>query len=596
MPFTYQNIDGGPAAGSIAALMLRRGEIAAQQANAVANANARAAEVGGQAWAGAAQNIGQSIASIPGQIQQQKEQALRQQIGQQQLAGGAIDVKEKQKKLEDDVTMARIYQGAYGQAPSQQPGFQGPTQPGSPQAGAPAPSADGLPPGMVKGANGVVTIKPDYLTNAMAQAGMGDKIPGVLAGLTAYQEKAASLAKLQGEIAVQTRDALGSLGATVEAAGNSAPAFHLAALMAIHNGQITTEQIKPYLDQVEQNPAMVGAITKQLQSGSPKQTELNSAALTAKSRQQTADTGSTRLTLETPKIAAETQVAQNTASGTTPMTPYQTAELANRSSQLKLEAEKFAETVRHNKEGEEGATLSEPARKKLSEYFATTGLIPPLGMGKAAAAMRKQVIEGAAADFPNVTIASNAANFKANQDSLKNITGTLDTLESFSKAAGKNLDQFVSLANKIPDTGVPWANTPIRLLNDKMVGAEYAPAVNAARAVATREVARITGDPKLKGVLSDAARAEVDGLVPQDITINQLKRVIPVLLNDMSNVHTSLSEQKDAINSRIGVSGSTPAVTAPKFSVGQVVQVGGKTVKITALHPDGTFDGDEVKK
>lgn len=41
--------------------------------------------------------------------------------------------------------------------------------------------------------------------------------------------------------------------------------------------------------------------------------------------------------------------------------------------------------------------------------------------------------------------------------------------------------------------------------------------------------------------------------------------------------------------------GSPDAQAKPSFSVGQVVIVKGKKVKITTLHPDGTFDGEEVK-
>ena len=38
---------------------------------------------------------------------------------------------------------------------------------------------------------------------------------------------------------------------------------------------------------------------------------------------------------------------------------------------------------------------------------------------------------------------------------------------------------------------------------------------------------------------------------------------------------------------------STAAKSAPK--IGDIVTIGGKTIKITAIHSDGTFDGDEVK-
>src|SRR5438094_310035 len=60
MPFQYEGYRS-PFANSIAELMLRRGDSAARQA-----------EQSGNAWAGAAQNIGQAVAAIPSQIQQAK--------------------------------------------------------------------------------------------------------------------------------------------------------------------------------------------------------------------------------------------------------------------------------------------------------------------------------------------------------------------------------------------------------------------------------------------------------------------------------------------------------------------------------------------
>lgn len=286
MAFEYQPFVQ-PYGASIGDLIARSHDAEAHAAEMIGQAQARAAEMKGAAWAGAATNIGHDIAAIPQEIARTKELQQRGALTDLQLKSGAISLAEQQKKQADDETLARIYQGAYGQAPAQtQPGFQGPTQPGSPAApDASAPAASSaLPPGMEQGADGVVTLKADYLTHAMAAAGMGDKIPEVLSNLTAYQEKAATLAKTRGEVAVQTRDALGALGATIEGAGNTPQAFHTAALLAIHNGQLTPDQIKPYLDLVDQNPANVATITAQLQRGSKEQTTLNTAAATAAAR------------------------------------------------------------------------------------------------------------------------------------------------------------------------------------------------------------------------------------------------------------------------------------------------------------------------
>ena len=48
--------------------------------------------------------------------------------------------------------------------------------------------------------------------------------------------------------------------------------------------------------------------------------------------------------------------------------------------------------------------------------------------------------------------------------------------------------------------------------------------------------------------------------------------------------------QKNGIN----VSGETGSAGA-SYKVGDTVQIGDKRIKISAIHADGTFDGDEVK-
>ncbi len=74
-PFTYDPYRN-PYAGTIAEMLMRRGEIGARSAENIGGINARATEQRGAAWAGAAQNIGQIAAGIPLQIQQRREQML----------------------------------------------------------------------------------------------------------------------------------------------------------------------------------------------------------------------------------------------------------------------------------------------------------------------------------------------------------------------------------------------------------------------------------------------------------------------------------------------------------------------------------------
>lgn len=210
------------------------------------------------------------------------------------------------------------------------------------------------------------------------------------------------------------------------------------------------------------------------------------------------------------------------------------------------------------------AGVTQDAIDKAAVKYHQTGEMSGMGMGNAV--LRRQIMNREAELYPGGSLAGNAAAYKANASALKNITGTLSTLSAFETTAGKNLDQFLALAEKIPDTGVPWINTPLRLLNDKAVGSVNQAAFAAARDVALREIARVTNDPKLSGALTDSARAEVSSFSPKNATFAQIKKVAAVLKQDMANVHSGLEEQQADLQRKVGDSGgSTPAAAGGKI-------------------------------
>lgn len=194
--------------------------------------------------------------------------------------------------------------------------------------------------------------------------------------------------------------------------------------------------------------------------------------------------------------------------------------------------------------------LKGDALDQSADRYLQTGQLPA---GMRSPGMAAAIINRAAERGAGQSIAANTAGYKANEDSYKNVTKTLDTLSGFESAAVKNIDMFKGLVSKLPDTGVPWINQPLRTLDEKLVGAEWMPAINAAREIANREVARVTNDPKLSGVLSDSARSEVSSLNPKDATLAQIMHVTDLMKQDMANVHSSLSMQKADIGKRLGI-------------------------------------------
>jgi len=204
--------------------------------------------------------------------------------------------------------------------------------------------------------------------------------------------------------------------------------------------------------------------------------------------------------------------------------------------------------------------------KAEGAIYARTGIMPSLGTGSGAG--RSKILHYAHAWArekglkPDELVSMRAA-YAGDKASLLAFTKQFDQIKSFEQTASKNLDLFLSLAEKIPDTGVPWLNIPLRLLNEKLVGADNMAAVNTARNVANNEIAKVTSGGGLGGVLSDSARHEVAEYNPKEATFAQTKKVAGILKIDMANRIGAMTEAKADIMNRLGggepAGGHTPA-------------------------------------
>ena len=207
--------------------------------------------------------------------------------------------------------------------------------------------------------------------------------------------------------------------------------------------------------------------------------------------------------------------------------------------------------------------MSDPAVDQAAQKYLDTGQLPG-GFGAAAIARNNAIMNRAAQMSPGARLAANSAEYKANSATLTPLTKSLSNLTAFENTANANLKQFTDLAAQIPDTGIPWLNTPVRSLSQNVVGSTLMPAVNAARQVALTEISRIVSNPNLTGQLSDSARSEVMGLSPENATIPQIKRVVGVLQQDMANRRTSMAAQVSDIQNRLGIApGQSTGATTP---------------------------------
>lgn len=209
-------------------------------------------------------------------------------------------------------------------------------------------------------------------------------------------------------------------------------------------------------------------------------------------------------------------------------------------------------------------SMTDPAIDQAAQKYLDTGQLPS-GMGGAAVTRNNQIMNRAAQINGGASLSANSAEYAANKSTLTAATKQLNNLQAFENTANANLKQFTDLANAIPDTGVPWLNTPVRALSQNLVGSTAMPAVNAARQVALTEISRIVSNPNLTGQLSDSARSEVMGLSPDSATLPQIKAVVNVLQQDMANRRTALQAQVSGIQSRLG-GGAPPPPSSAQFT------------------------------
>lgn len=472
-------------------------QILQQRGNAIAQGQLQS----GQGWAQALGQIGQNIAALPQQLAQQRAQQQDAQLRGLQIQNASGDLANEQLQRQRTEALNAI----------------------------------------------IARLPKDQMLAAVKT-----EAPWAYEALRKqYDDSEAKAAETASHIAAAREATIKANQATAQyvddhlgivAAAGYSPAVFSRVLEQVETSPLG-EDFKPHIDQIRQQ---LGAIQDPAQQQAfIKQTV--DALMTPDQRKKLADASSAQSGAQ-----VQGQIAAGMQGG---LTPDQQGHLA-------IERGNAAETAAHNRiqEGIERQKLANQQADvtpltpegldAAAMMFAKTGQLPALGMGDKTT--RKQIINRSAALMPGLDVAANKADFTANQSSLQNVTRTLDTLIAFENTAGKNLDQFLELAKKIPDTGVPWLNTPVRVLSGAAVGSANQAAFNAARDVALREIARVTNDPKLSGVLSDSARAEVSALSPKNATFAQIKAVAQTLKNDMANVHSSLSEQRDAIQGRIG--------------------------------------------
>jgi hypothetical protein len=477
----------------------------------------------------------------------------------------------------------------------------------------------------------------------------------VVKSLREADKAKADLHKTRGEVAVQEQDYAGGLAAMVKAADYSPEAVQLA---ISHAHQAGYEQQAQQLQQLlaPENQGKIKPLMDALIQQSPAQQKLITEAATAAAHTKQADTAASvapstinRNTAEavsaearTPGERAKSDIEMASAAALKTMTrdDWQKgldATVADKNSPLYQRTQaavstalsrgdlKSAQTAIKDAGDQLGKTetavataratapikidvatqtaqsradatgLTDEDYQRSGEQYARTGVMP--AMGRDSITRGKIVHAGNAWAKDNGLSPSDVVTMQAayagDKDSLRNFQKQRDQIVSFEQTAQKNLDLFINAASKIPDTGVPWLNTPIRKLDASIVGSENMAAVNAARQVANNEIAKVTSGGGLSGVLSDTARHDVASYNPENATFKQTLAVAKILKEDMANRHQAMDATLGDIKSRIGGGPQTPAATPPAGTVHYIdngvsydIPGGKEAARFLATHPN----------
>lgn len=492
MPTRYEGYVS-PHAGTIADLILRRGEQSARSTENLAAIQARAAETRGNAWAGAVGSIGEIARGIPLQIAENRE---RQSI---------TAARDARTRLETD----SVDRAAQGEKMLQESIARHRTEEGTDFA---AVAAD------------VAQFDPDAATKFLTLA------EKTKAGRDALKAQKLAAAKEAARIEAEIADSA------------ETPEDFLATVGLYHaDGLIDDATVANITQAIQSQPWE--ALKPRIVGRSP---EYQAAAATRKKDAE-----------ELAKTEAETAKIKNQPAEKPPNVGSLEDFLVKKygptpsAAQIVSGRREFEAAGRAPQPADEIVELSPEGQDAAAMMFAKTGTLPPMGTGKAAAAARTKVINRAAVLMPGLDVASAKADFGANQDSLKKLQGQRDAIGAFEETALKNLDIFIETAKKITDTGSPFFNKPIRAIQESGLGSAELTAFNTARRTVIPEFAKILANPGLSGQLSDSARHEVEEVVSGNATLKQTLAAADILKRDAANRRSSYDDQIAAIRQRI---------------------------------------------
>lgn len=177
---------------------------------------------------------------------------------------------------------------------------------------------------------------------------------------------------------------------------------------------------------------------------------------------------------------------------------------------------------------------------------------------------RAQITEELYGGGQNPDLAGAGANYRADTGALADIQKKISSLGAFERTTIKNMDEFVSAASKIKDTGSPLLNGPLRSIDRNTLGNTDQAVYDAVRSVHLPELARVIQTANAAGVLTDEARKEVERINSGDATIPQIIAVSKTMQRLVRNRITELENEATALRGRTSSQNKLKAMLTPK--------------------------------
>lgn len=198
--------------------------------------------------------------------------------------------------------------------------------------------------------------------------------------------------------------------------------------------------------------------------------------------------------------------------------------------------------------------------KFIGSQVALGAPIPPLGMGKEAAAMRRSILAEATKQWRAMGISPGEANVIAAQNKsglaeLAKIAQIRANVLTAENTANANATQVLDLLGSAGTTGSPifngWQQAGRRATGDPKISALDV----AVKTLATEYARVMSGSGST--VLSDSARHEVDALLHTSMTPDQFRSTIRQMKIDMENRRKGIEQERQQTLNQIRTGGRT---------------------------------------